>query len=208
MAEPVIRPATAADRSAILAIRYTEPEPEILTICGSADRARRVGALLVGYGVEIRTERTTVLEVEGRAVALMEVWLEGDGPRLGAWNVVRILGRGLLIGGPGLIRRYRRHANLRERVDTPRPSQSLYIAHLNTHPENRGQGYGGKLLAHAEAMAKLAKLPQLALDVYTTNPARHLYERHGFRTTSEKTDPEFERAAGVPGYAAMVKKLR
>ncbi len=208
MSDPLIRAARRADRAALIEIRYTEPEPEILTICGSPDRARRVGGLLVRYGVEFRPERTTVLEDDGRAVAVMEVWLPGDGVHLGPWTMARILGRGLIIGGPGLIGRYRRHAGLRERVDTPRPSNSLYIAHLNTLPESRGRGLGGQLLAHAEKMARLTKLPRLALDVYTTNPARRLYERNGFRTVAEKTDRDFERAAGVPGYALMVKQLR
>lgn len=206
--EITFRPATHRDRATCHRIRYEDPEPEITHICGSVERARAVGLLLLAHGFECLPERTTIAEVDGNAVGLMEVWLPGDGVRGGPLKQGRVLLGGLRAGGPGLLLRYARHARLRGRVDTPRPADSLYIAHLDTHPEWRGRGIGSRLLEQAEDLARRVTLQKLSLDVYTTNPARRLYERHGYVTVAEKTDPSFERAAGVPGYASMLKVLQ
>jgi len=41
----------------------------------------------------------------------------------------------------------------------------------------------------------------------TSNPARRLYERHGFVVVETKTDPEYERGVGAEGRILMVKAL-
>lgn len=51
------------------------------------------------------------------------------------------------------------------------------LVYIAVHDEARGQGLGGRLLD-----AALAALPgDVALHVEPDNPARRLYERHGFR---------------------------
>jgi GNAT superfamily N-acetyltransferase len=48
--------------------------------------------------------------------------------------------------------------------------------------EYRGRGIGGRLLTELAAAARDAGVPALSLSVETANPARRLYERHGYRT--------------------------
>jgi hypothetical protein len=47
----------------------------------------------------------------------------------------------------------------------------------------------------------------MSLGTTITNPARHLYERHGFRVVETKTDPSYERYTGIPGRILMMKDL-
>jgi hypothetical protein len=47
----------------------------------------------------------------------------------------------------------------------------------------------------------------MSLITHTANPARRLYERHGFRVIETMTDAEYERYAGVEGRVRMVKEL-
>lgn len=64
-------------------------------------------------------------------------------------------------------------------------------------PGHQGKGYGGRLMRAALAAAKAKGIAQVALTVHAENPARHLYEKCGFRR------------AGDPGpdYRLMVAKL-
>jgi len=41
----------------------------------------------------------------------------------------------------------------------------------------------------------------------TVNPARRLYERHGFGVVETRTDPTYERYTGIAGRHLMVKEL-
>ena len=74
-------------------------------------------------------------------------------------------------------------------------------------PGFRGRGIGGRLLAFAEAEAARTGHGQVALHTFTTNPARRLYERNGYRAVAEVTDPDFERRTGVAGNVLYVKDL-
>jgi len=47
----------------------------------------------------------------------------------------------------------------------------------------------------------------MALTTTTTNPARHLYIRHGYRVVETRLDPAYERLTGIPGRVLMVKEL-
>ena len=52
-------------------------------------------------------------------------------------------------------------------------------------PEMRGQGLGGRLLRIMAAEAATAGIARISLSVSTGNPARRLYERHGYAPASE-----------------------
>jgi len=48
----------------------------------------------------------------------------------------------------------------------------------------------------------------MSLTTHTSNPARRLYERHGYRVVETRTDPAYERYTGIEGRVLMVKELR
>lgn len=91
--------------------------------------------------------------------------------------------------------------------ERPRPGVCL-ITLLAVAPEARGRGIGGALLAHAEAEARRDGLARLALDVIENNPARRLYERHGFRVTQVHRVPApLTNLFGFSGFDHMEKRL-
>src|SRR5262245_3162300 len=67
-----------------------------------------------------------------------------------------------------------------ERTDTHIQLHQLFIL-----PEYQRRGIGGWLLEDLLAEARAVGLP-VRLRVLRVNPAKHLYERHGFRVTSEE----------------------
>lgn len=207
MPGPTLRPPVPGDARRLLAIRYLEPQPEPLAIGGSLGMARRLGRLLEGTSLDLAPARTTVVEADGRVVALMELWRRGEGIELRPLPFARLLARGFALGGPGLLWRVAKHQRLFARVDAPRPPDALYISHLDTHPAHRRRGYASLLMDEAERVARTEGFASIALDVYLTNPARRLYEQYGYVTIDERTDAAFERFAGIPGYATMVKRL-
>lgn len=59
---------------------------------------------------------------------------------------------------------------------------SFYINMLATLAEYRGRGYGSRLLAAAERMARQAGCRELSIEVFEENTgAVRLYQRHGYR---------------------------
>ncbi len=47
----------------------------------------------------------------------------------------------------------------------------------------------------------------MSLITTTTNPARRLYERHGYRVVETRADAAYERYTGIAGRYLMVKEL-
>jgi ribosomal protein S18 acetylase RimI-like enzyme len=47
----------------------------------------------------------------------------------------------------------------------------------------------------------------MSLTTHTANPARRLYERHGFWVVETRTDTDYERYTGIEGRFLMVKEL-
>ena len=47
----------------------------------------------------------------------------------------------------------------------------------------------------------------MSLSTTTVNPARRLYEHHGFRVAQTLTDPWYERVTGISGRHLMLKDL-
>lgn len=62
----------------------------------------------------------------------------------------------------------------------------LYIDYLAVMASARGQGAGTRLLEWAEAVAKDHGSTHITLGVVNGNPARRLYERHGFVITRQE----------------------
>lgn len=66
-------------------------------------------------------------------------------------------------------------------VYTLKNPSALFIEQLQLKPQFRGQGFGTRALEFVEAKAKEAGCVQLALAVYASNSALHLYQRFGFK---------------------------
>ncbi|TFF39347.1 GNAT family N-acetyltransferase [Pseudomonas sp. RIT623] len=58
--------------------------------------------------------------------------------------------------------------------------QALFIRELHLLPEHRGRGVGSWVLEALAGWAVQRRLPLLRLMVFSSNPARQLYLRHGF----------------------------
>jgi ribosomal protein S18 acetylase RimI-like enzyme len=74
-------------------------------------------------------------------------------------------------------------------------------------PTSRNKGIGGALLDHAEAAARAGGYRLMSLTTSMANPARRLYERHGFRVVETRTDADYKRYTGIDGRHLMVKEL-
>jgi GNAT superfamily N-acetyltransferase len=68
-------------------------------------------------------------------------------------------------------------------VDESTPELAIAVV-----PSKRGHGIGDELLQALIAKAKDAGYERLSLSVEPGNPARKLYERHGFRVVDEGDD--------------------
>lgn len=100
-----------------------------------------------------------------------------------------------------------RRLRIFDSVSPAKPAGAFLVAELHVHPDHRGAGIGTKILEHAEALARAGGYAEIALDTYTANPARRLYERVGYEAVAETHDPRFERLSGVAGRVLYVKRL-
>ena len=202
------RRATPADSERVAEIVAGDPGQEAIGIAGDADRARAMGIVIAkmagmpaGRG---GLEHTTLAELHGETVGIVHA-SSGPGrfkitPAV-ALAAIRIFGP---LGAVRLLPRIRARA----RVDIPSPAGALHIGELDVDPRYRSRGVGGALLDHVEAQAREGGYRQMTLETTTTNPARRLYERHGFRVVVTRTDPDYERYTGIEGRVLMVKELR
>lgn len=198
------RRATAADTERIAEIIHGEPARETVHMCGSVERARAMGYELVRMpGSAQGWDRSVVGELGGEVVVVLQAGQRVGGikitPKL-ALKAIRILG---LFGAIGIVPKIRAQS----RVNAKAPSGAYYISELHVHPQHRNRGIGGAALDCAEAEAWRLGHRHMALTTTTTNPARRLYERHGFRVAETRTDPVYERHTGIPGRHLMVKEL-
>jgi ribosomal protein S18 acetylase RimI-like enzyme len=196
-----IRKATPDDTERIAEIMHGEAGQEATTIAGCEEAAIAFGMAMVRMKNSPQGwQHSTVAELDGEVVGVLQS-NAGDftiTPSL-AFLAVRILGVSVITALP--------RQRARQRVDIPHPVGSYYVAELHTHPTFRNCGIGGALLDHAEREARWAGLRLMSLNTTTINPARRLYERHGYRVVETRTDPAYERITGIAGRHLMVKEL-
>lgn len=81
----------------------------------------------------------------------------------------------------------------------------LRIYDIATHPDARGRGLGGALMAHAEAQARKDKADLLTLEAEELDPRLVTwYEQQGFRTVARLTDYYHEGCSAL----RMVREVR
>ncbi|MDP2675533.1 MAG: GNAT family N-acetyltransferase [Dehalococcoidia bacterium] len=201
------RKATPEDAERVAEIVAGDPGREAIGIARDVDRARAMGIVIArmegmpaGRG---GLDHTTLAELHGEAVGIVHA-SSGTGrfkvtPAV-ALAAIRIFGP---LGAVRLLPRVRARA----RVDTPSPAGALHIGELDVDPRYRNRGIGGALLSHVEAEAREQGCRLMSLTTHMANPARRLYERHGFRVVETRTDPDYERYTGIEGRVLMVKEL-
>lgn len=66
--------------------------------------------------------------------------------------------------------------------------QSLWLHQIVVGREHRGRGYGQKMLAHLEMLARSSNQTHIDLMVRPDNPARKLYEHQGYHEVELNDD--------------------
>ncbi len=201
------RRATPADTERIAEIIAGEPGREAVGIAGDVHKARAMGMVTVRMegmpGGPGGLQHTVVAELGGETVGIVHVRGGTDRFKITpavALAAIRIFG---LVGAVRLLPRVRARA----RVEIPSPAGAYHIAELDVDPRYRNRGIGGALLDCAEAQAREAGYRQMTLETTTVNPARRLYERHGYRVVETRTAPDYEHYTGIEGRVLMVKEL-
>jgi ribosomal protein S18 acetylase RimI-like enzyme len=198
------RRATPADTDRIAEIIHGDPGQETVRMCGSVERARAMGYELVRIpGSAQGWDRSVVGELDSEVVVVLQA-----GQQIGGISVTPTLAlQAIRILGPLDAIRLLPKIGAQSRVNAKGPADAYYITELHVHPQHRNRGIGRAALDYAEAEARQRGHSQMTLLVTTVNPARRLYERHGFRVVETRTDPAYERYTGIPGRHLMAKDL-
>jgi len=200
----VIRKAAASDLERIADLVAGEPGREAIAIAGCEEAARKFGVGFIRLpGSPQGWPVSTVAELDGRVVGVMQINDESQSYRITprvALLAVRTFG---IVGIVPVLGRTR----ARLRVNPQLPPDAWFINELHVDPAYRNRGIGAALLEHAEQEARRRGLRRISLTTTTINPARHLYERHGYRVVETKTDSSYERYTGISGRHLMVKEL-
>ena len=199
-----MRAATPSDLADISRIMNYPPEPPMATLLGG-DRASRLGELFVRNGASIALAHTTVAVLDDAVVGVLDCGSQ-YGVRLTAGRLLRMLPHILVILGP-VTPRAVYGMWLRQRVQFEGQPDAFPIAELYVDVVLRNHGIGGRLLQHAEALAHRSGASRICLETGITNPARRLYERHGYRVVATKADTRYQRLTGSPGRVLMSKDI-
>lgn len=203
LADLEIRAAKRADLPTISRIMNYPPEPPMATMLGAV-RASRLGDILVRAGINLSLEDSMVAVVDGKVAGVMECGGR-SGPGTATGRYLRLLPQIVSTLGPALPRAVY-GMRLQRKVEFDPLPDAFAVVELYVDEAMRGRGIGGRLLDHADSLAR-GKWSLMCIETGVTNPARRLYERHGFRVIETKTDAAYERLTGSPGRILMVKNL-
>jgi len=169
------------------------------------ERARQIGKELVRQPNSPQGwQRTVLAELSGEGIGVLQGGVDHPGVRPSAGLALAALG----IYGPVDLVRVVLRLRARRRVNIEEPNEAYSIAELHVDPAYRNKGIGGALLSYAEGDARQIECRLMSLTTHMANPARRLYDRHGFRVVETRTDPDYERYTGIEGRVLMVKELR
>ena len=205
MAERIeMRAATTADLADISRIMYYPPEPPMAELLGT-DRASRLGDLFVRNGASIALDSTTVAILDGKLAGVLDCGSQ-YGVRLTAGKLLRMLPQVLFILGRRIPRALY-GTWLRQRVQFEAQPESFPIGELYVDEALRNHGIGGRLLRHAQDLARRKGASHMCLETGITNPALRLYKRNGYTVAATKRDAGYERMTGSPGRVLMSKDI-
>ena len=198
------RRAAPADTERIAEIMFENPPRDVAGTLLDEERARQIGKELVRQPNSPQGwQRTVLAELSGEGIGVLQGGVDHPGVRLSAGLALAALG----IYGPIDLVRVVLRLRARRRVTIEEPSNAYSIAELHVDPTYRSRGIGGAMLKYAEEEALDQGCRLMSLTTHIANPARHLYERHGFRVVETRTDPDYERYTGIEGRVLMVKEL-
>jgi len=201
------RPAAPEDFERAWSIVNDPPSRESIGMAGDARRAVALGNALARYGIAIDLSCVTLAILDGQIVGVLEAYAADHPRKIPPMTMLRLLPHAIRILGPAQAMRLPAALRARSRVDFSPVVDSYYIAELDVDERFRNRGIGGALLREGEAAARAAGHSRMSLTTAITNPAQHLYERHGYRIIETKTDAAYARITGVPGRVLMVKEL-
>jgi ribosomal protein S18 acetylase RimI-like enzyme len=198
-----IRPATAADTERIAELIAGEPGQEAIGIAGCVEAARNFGMGFVRLQDGPQAwQQSALAEIDSRTVGVLQAG-EGESPFKLSPRVAMLA---LRVFGVGIVSVLGR-ARARQRIQHQSPAGAYTIREFDVDPAYRNRRIGGTMLDHAEADARKQGYKLLSLTTTTNNPARRLYERHGYAVVSTLTDAAYERYTGIAGRHLMVKEL-
>jgi ribosomal protein S18 acetylase RimI-like enzyme len=196
------RPGVPADADRLARIMFRDPGREAVAIAGSARAAERFSGLLFRNAFARGTSSFVVAEADAQPIGFAELTHGSDMP---SFKVVVSAG----IRAMGIVGAFRAAARARARlrVDLAAPEGGVHLVELQVSPEHRNHGVGAFLLGRVDEYANQEHAAHISLTTGSDNPARRLYERHGYVMVGEKTDARYERITGSPGRILMVKAM-
>jgi len=203
--EIVVRPATAGDMPRVGHILAEGFGGKFRRIFGRrADRVPVILARMERLGLERGLSVLLVAEVSGVVVGVVELLQRRERLRE-LWEQFRIILQE--VGLFSTLRSVIGITLLHSDVATGLTNGLAYISSLAVTAEYRGRGVGSTLLRGVERWAASWGKRGLSLHVAASNPARHLYERLGFRTRREIEERLTEWLFGIRTWVYMVKPL-
>lgn len=200
---PVIRPASADDVEALADLMFEAPSGDAVAMTGSVQGARAFEAAFLRDALDRAGAVVEVAEEGGVIAGFSHVAVSGAEP-----SMVQIAGMAMRAMGVRDALRAGWRSTARNKVELPPPPGGVHLVELQVHPFERGKGVGGRLLDAVEVRAREGAAAHISLTTGLTNPARRLYERHGYRVVEERAGERYERITGSPGRVLMVKELR
>ncbi len=204
-----IRAPCSADLPALFQVMFGVPHPETVGLFPPEAFRRFSEAQMRSAAPPERWRNTVLAEIGGEVVGSMQTSAQRGRAELRTRIKMLCLMPILAVRafGPAGTLDALRGMRVMSRVQSPPPPHTYYIADLEVAPEHQNRGIGGALLAYAATDARQLGFSQMALHTSTSNPARRLYERHGYLVVETRTDAKFEQITGISGQHLMVKDL-
>lgn len=201
------RPAAAADAAAAVPLIYSSGPAAfdyVFAVDGRGSAQEFLRRAFVDGAGEFGWRNHWVGELDGEVVAVGAAYGGESGLAFMLAAAQQILAYYGPRYAPGVIAR-----GLKVERVIPPPARGLhYLAHLGVVPALRGQGIGQRLIEHLIAQGQVQRKQRLVLDVAVGNPrAQALYERLGFRVTTQRRSQLARGHTAVPDHRRMERMM-